>query len=493
MKGETLFLSNIRQIDINLSSKTEEEIIFRIINFGNIYYFAQEISTGCIFPTYSFGANYTSTSMPVRTYSYIRLGKYFVFCPLEGSDDTFKYCLDEAFISGKKKTYRQPSIKEVNKYLEEKKGDIIWKRKIEEMEAQNEYMCDITLIKEKINQLRNNDNVLDIDFNKVKPDYIEYVPSIDLKSIENFGYDLSTQDNLCNLISREEEKKKIIKTVAIRNKSVLLIGEPGSGKTSIPESLALDIKNRRSPWLNDKIIFYLDTASLVSGTKYRGEFEDKFLEFINFCTEYKDRIIIFIDEMHTLYGLGRTSDSSIDAMNILKPYITKGDLTIIGATTEKEYQEYMANDPAFLRRFEEVKVSVPDRNMNIQIILSYINDLQTKYKIKLDISENIIQDIADFIIEVTDPKHQRVVGINKVVNPTISKNIIEEAFAEAVYNNQNMVTLDDICLAILSSDKFPLTYRKTIAEKLKNKITGIVKSEPKKFITFESKKLTLIK
>lgn len=491
-KNETYFKSKIRMINDSLYSIAGEEMIYRVINFGNIYFFAQEISTGCIFPTYCFSTdNGNNKNMNFKNFSYLKSGKYFLYFTLKRSDNMFEYIFDDNGI--KTGAFEIPTKKEIKLYLKEKKNNRAWIETLLELESRNLYMCDIIEIKEKIKLLECSSDSLDIDFGKVETIYVRNNPNIDLEAIKEFGYDLSIQSNLCNLIGREEEKKRITKAITISGDSVILIGEPGSGKTSIPESLALDIRNGTNPWLNNKTIFYLDTASLVCGTKYRGDFEERLLKFIHFCEEHQETIILFIDEIHTLYGLGRTSDSSIDAMNILKPYITKGILTIIGTTTRVEYDKYMKNDPAFLRRFEEINVSSPDRNMNIEIILSYIKELQEKYSVILDIDNSILRDVVEFIVDISEPKNQRAIGINKVINPTISKNIIKDAFTEAVYNNQKNVTLDDICLAILSCDKFPPTYRKTVAEKLKKKIMGIAESAPREIIKFENKKLTLIK
>lgn len=173
---------------------------------------------------------------------------------------------------------------------------------------------------------------------------------LSLEFMSEFGFDLSTQEKLCNLVGREKELERIIKAIAIEGNSVLLVGEPGTGKTSIVEKLALDIKNGNCEFLNDKKIFYLNTASLTAGSKYRGEFEDKMNKLINSCRKNKGKVILFIDEIHTLCGLGRTSESTIDAMNMLKPYISNGELTIIGATTNMEYEKYMAGDPAFFEK-----------------------------------------------------------------------------------------------------------------------------------------------
>lgn len=492
--NETFFKSSIRKIDSDLNITSEEQVIYRVINFGNLYFFAQEISTGCIFPVYSFGPNGDDhTRVSFRCNSYIKNAKHFLFYPTKYIDKVFEYHFNEKFIYNNKQDFKMPSIKEVNKYLKENRNNDSWERKMKTMELENQYMCDISLIKNKISLLRSSDYSFEFEYNNPTLEHVNYKSKIDVDKIKEFGYDLSTQDNLCNLIGREEEKKKIIKAVGIRGKSVILIGESGSGKTSIPESLALDIKNKRSPWLKDKVIFYFNVTSMVSGTKYRGDFEKKFLEFINFCRENKDKIIIFIDEIHTLYGLGASDESMLDAMNILKPYITKGDLTIIGATTKNEYEQHMKKDSAFLTRFEEVIISPLNKNMNVQIILSYINELQNKYKIKFDIDENIILNIAEFIVDITDIKNQTVIGINKVINPTISKSIIDEAFAEAIYNYKNSVTLEDICNAILSCDKFSPTYKKEVVIKLKRKFSDLNKIEYNEPIKLEHKTLALVK
>ena len=494
MKKETFFKSNIRKINSSLDSTIEEQVIYRVINFGNIYFFAQEISTGCIFPIYSFSPNSVDRyKMSFKCCSYIKNAKYFLFYPTKYIDKVFEYHFNEESVDNNKSDFKIPSVKEINKYLKEKKNNTLWERKIRTMESENEYMCDISLIKNKISVLINSEHSFELDYNNPILECVNYTPNIDISKIKDFGYDLSTQDILCNLMGREKEKKKIIKTVGIRGKSVVLIGESGSGKTSIIESIALDIKNKRSPWLNDKIIFYFNAACLISGTRFRGDFEEKILKLIDFCKENKGRIILFIDEIHILYRLGTSDGNALDAMNILKPYITKGDLTIIGATTTLEYEKYMTNDPAFLRRFEEVNVPSLDRNMNIQIILSYINDLQNKYKIKLNLDEDKIYNMVEFIVDITDIKNQNVIGINKVINPTISKNIIEDAFAEAVYNYKNTVTLEDICCAIISCNKFSPTYKNEMAEKIKRKFCELNKIEYSEPIKSEYKTLALVK
>ena len=359
-----LFKSQIIKIDEdNKTERTGTNIIYRIINFNNMYFFAQEITTGCIFPLYCFRKNShnNDTRQNFNSFSYITKGSYYIFASISGSKKIFEYTLNDSAHD------IRPSIEEVNAYLEKNEKNREWQKILQSMEAENEYHCDINLIKEKIAILRETSNISIVDNDELKPKYEKYIPSIDIKEIEELGYDLSKQNNLCNLIGRDKEQKECIKTLSIRGKSVLLVGEAGSGKTAIAEKLALDIKHGNNSWLEDKLIFNLVPALLVSGTKYRGEFEEKLDKYINFCKKHKGRIITFIDEMHTLRGLGATGESKIDAMNILKPYISNGDITILGCTTKTEYEEYMASDPAFAGRFKKVEVPLPDKQLNISI------------------------------------------------------------------------------------------------------------------------------
>ncbi|MBQ9072777.1 MAG: ATP-dependent Clp protease ATP-binding subunit [Bacilli bacterium] len=446
------------------------KIIFRLINFNNMYYFAEEISTGCIFPIFNC-VDTKEDESKLKTFSYLKEGKNFVFYPLVGSNSPFKYKLDR--LDRDFKSLKSVNSREINEYLNEKEEDMDWITMLYDLEAQNEFMCDINLIKEKIATLHsNNDVVILEELENLNPKYEEHIDNIDLKEISNFGYNLSEQRDLCNLIGREEEIKRIIKTTCISGKSVLLIGESGCGKTSIVEKLALDIKNKKNEWLKGKTIFYLNLSAVLSGTHFRGAFEKNLEKIINFCKKNQGRIILFIDEIHSLYGLGRTEDSAMNGMDMLKPYISNGTITIIGATTKDEYEKHLTNDPAFLRRFQKIDISLPDEEMNIKIILSYIKKLEEKYNIKLNLSELQKQLIVQYIINVTNTKNQKVIGDIKVTNPTISKNVMEDAFLEALYNEKEFVSINDICIAIISCDKLSPSFRKEKATQLKEKINN---------------------
>ena len=320
----------------------------------------------------------------------------------------------------------------------------------------------------------NHKNIIDSD--DVDKVLLE-VGKLSLEFMSEFGYDLSTRDDLCNLIGRERKLEKIIKSIAIKGNSVVLVGEPGSGKTAIVEKLALDIRNGNSKFLEGKAIFCLDVQSLVSGTGIRGQFAEKMNKLINICRKNKGKLILFIDEIHTLYGLGRTSDSSSDAMNILKPYLTNGDIIIIGATTKEEYKNYIAKDPAFARRLEEVDVPILTKEEQIQVLDSYALELVSKYDVKVNIDKKSWFALLKYIIKITDKDNQVKDGDIKVVNPTISKRLLEDAFADAKYHEKEFIDLSDFVLVILDCDKLTTEFRKDCAEALKKYIEAVNKPD----------------
>lgn len=470
MNNEMLYKGNIRVLKSNYTQTEGEEIIYRILNYKNLYFFAEEILTGCIFPTYSFyqedNRDFIKDEMIFNKFSYNTRGKYYIYFPITQGDNIFEFKLASKE-SNSWKSAPNPTIEEVNKYIKNYSEDNGWKRHLKNMETHNQYYYTLQSIKNELKSIECQQNET---INNESEICGIYTPIVDIDEIKEFGYDLSTREDLCNLIGREEETKQIIKGISIKNQSILIVGPSGSGKTSLVESLAVQIKKGTNKWLKNKLIFYVNIQSIIKGTSMRGSFEENFQKLINFCVKNKDNIILFIDEIHNLYGLGRTQDSSVDAMNILKPYIIKRDLTILGATTDREYQEYIAKDNAFENRFDKLTLKAPDEKTNIEIILSYIKELEIKYNIKLNLEYPMKQLIAEYIVNITDKKHQRVVGDIPVENIKLAKNIIEDAFVEAIYNSCNEVSIDEIILAIISCSKLSPKFRKEKAENLKNKI-----------------------
>ena len=179
------------------------------------------------------------------------------------------------------------------------------------------------------------------------------------------------------MIGRDEEIRRTIQVLSRRTKNnPVLIGEPGVGKTAIVEGLALRILNGDVPEsLKDKKLLSLDLGALIAGAKYRGEFEERLKAVLQEVTSAEGSIILFIDEMHTLIGAGK-ADGAMDASNLLKPALARGELHCIGATTLDEYRKHVEKDAALARRFQPIFVSEP----TVEDTISILRGLKDKYE-----------------------------------------------------------------------------------------------------------------
>ncbi len=197
--------------------------------------------------------------------------------------------------------------------------------------------------------------------------------------LDNFGRDLAKlalEGKLDPVIGREKEIERVAQVLSRRKKNnPILIGEPGVGKTAIAEGLALRIVQKKVPRiLQEKRLVMLDLAGLVAGTKYRGQFEERMKALMNELEKAKD-VVLFIDELHTIVGAGGAS-GSLDASNMFKPALARGDIQCIGATTLDEYRKYIETDGALDRRFQKVMVEPPSYEETIQIL----NNIKFKYE-----------------------------------------------------------------------------------------------------------------
>ena len=186
------------------------------------------------------------------------------------------------------------------------------------------------------------------------------------------------------VIGRDEEIRRILQILSRRTKNnPILIGEPGTGKTAIVEGLAHRIVRGDVPEnLRDKQVYSLDMGALIAGAKYKGEFEERLKAVIGEVTKSNGQIILFIDEIHTLVGAGK-SDGAMDAANILKPALARGELRSIGATTLDEYQKYFEKDKALERRFQTVMVNEPDKMSTISILRGLKERYESHHKVRI--------------------------------------------------------------------------------------------------------------
>ena len=225
--------------------------------------------------------------------------------------------------------------------------------------------------------------------------------------------DLARKDKLDPVIGREEEIRRVLQILSRRTKNnPILIGEAGVGKTAIAEGLAHRIVSGDIPEnLKSKQIFSLDMGALIAGAKYKGEFEERLKSVIKEVT-HNDDIILFIDEIHTLVGAGG-GEGAMDAANILKPALARGELRAIGATTTNEYQKFIEKDKALERRFQVVYVDEPDRSASISILRGLKERYETHHKVKIldeaiiasvDLSQRYISDrsLPDKAIDLID-------------------------------------------------------------------------------------------
>ncbi|KIH71534.1 ATP-dependent chaperone ClpB [Salinicoccus roseus] len=206
-------------------------------------------------------------------------------------------------------------------------------------------------------------------------------PEVQYEVLEKYGRDLAEEvrsGNVDPVIGRDEEIRNSIRILSRKRKNnPVLIGEPGVGKTAIVEGLAQRIVRKDVPdSLLDKTIFELDLSALVAGAKYRGEFEERLKAVLKEVKESEGRIILFIDEIHMLVGAGKT-EGAMDAGNMLKPMLARGELHCIGATTLNEYREYIEKDSALERRFQKVQIPEPD----VEDTISILRGLKERYEV----------------------------------------------------------------------------------------------------------------
>ena len=279
-----------------------------------------------------------------------------------------------------------------------------------------------------------------------------------LNEIKKYGYDLSLNDT--KLIGRDDEIEEIIEILLRKNKNnPLLVGDAGVGKTAIVEELANRIKDGTYKKFMGYKIFNLDMSLLLSGSKYRGDFEERLNTVIKEVMD-DGKIILFIDEIHTIMHAGG-SEGAIDAANILKPYLCKDKLKIIGATTKDEYEKYITKDKALVRRFDVVNIKEPSLEDTKNILYKIKDKYQNFHNV------NITKSNIDVIVSYSNKYFS-----NKK-NPDKSIDILDSVCSYVNNNSKNKILKSDIDNIVSRKINHNLDFNKIdVLNKMTNKVYG---------------------
>ena len=309
--------------------------------------------------------------------------------------------------------------------------------------------------------------------------------------LEKFGRNITDEvkkNKVDPVIGRDEEIRKIITVLARKTKNnVILLGEPGVGKTAIIEGLAQRIVSNDVPLtLKDKEIFELDMGSLIAGAKYQGEFEERLKAVLNKVKESNHKIIMFIDEIHLIVGAGRTQ-GAMDASNMLKPMLARGEIDCIGATTLNEYREYIEKDRALERRFQPVMIGEPTKEDTLSILRGLKDRFESHHGVK--ITDNALVAAVNYSVRY----------ITNRFLPDKAIDLIDEACAETRVEIESMPSeLDDVNRKIrqLEIEKLALEQEKdeqskVRLNKLKDELSNLEKESEKLTAKWQKEKIDI--
>ena len=262
--------------------------------------------------------------------------------------------------------------------------------------------------------------------------------------LDTYGENFLNKNYITNpAIGRDQQIKELILILLTPDKSAVLVGKPGVGKTAIVEGLAYRIQNNLVPdSLKNYQVIKVNTSALLGVDPVTGEAKVQSL-----IDEIKTRtnLILFIDEIHTLIGKGE----SLDFANMFKPALDRGDIKVIGATTTDEYERYILRDKAFVRRFQKIDVAEPTRDENVEILIGTLPKIEKRTGAKLMYSSYVQRKIMEFVTDITS-EYKRIYEIGSRY-PDVSLTIIQQAFSNALFNNRKEVNIMDIKDAITNS------------------------------------------
>jgi len=279
--------------------------------------------------------------------------------------------------------------------------------------------------------------------------------------LDTYGEDLTSRKYITDpSIAREEEIKKLILILLTPEKSGLLVGKAGIGKTAIVEGLAYRINNNMVPnVLKGYTVIKINSSSLIGKINYQGK---EFMAITLLIEELKnkDKIILFIDEIHTL--IGAKDSGPMDLANILKPAIDRGTIKVIGATTDIEYNTYIVRDRAFLRRFDRIDVLEPSAKDTCKILMGTLPKIEAQTGIKFKYNDYVTGMLIESIVSATS-EYKRVYGLGAMY-PDICFSVLTAAFSQALFQNKETVNVEDVYNAIKNSKRiYPDSIVKELA------------------------------
>ena len=277
--------------------------------------------------------------------------------------------------------------------------------------------------------------------------------------IDTYGDNFNEKEYITNpAIGRDAQIKQLILILLTPDKSAVLIGKPGVGKTATVEGLAYRIQRGEVPdLLKDYQVIKINTSSILGVDPVTGEAKaNNLIEEI----KTKTKLILFIDEIHTLIG---GKDETLDFANIFKPALDRGDIKVIGATTTEEYERYILRDKAFVRRFQKVELEEPTREENIEILIGTLPKIEKRTGAKMMYTPFIQRKMMEFITDVTS-EFKRIYEIGSRY-PDVSLTIVQQAFSNALFDNRHEVNVLDFRLAIQTSKNiYPDVIAKSLPE-----------------------------
>ena len=298
----------------------------------------------------------------------------------------------------------------------------------------------------------------------------------EISMLERYGENLTKKEYITDpAISRDDEIKQCILTLLTPEKSALLVGKPGIGKTAIVEGLAYRIQKGLVPdALKGWEIIKVNITSLLGSINADGQTESR-IDMLVKELNARDKTILFIDETHVLVNKNTSENGGIDFANMLKAGLDRGTIKMIGATTTEEYETYILRDRAFLRRFQKIDVLETDEPTTFKILLGTLPKLEKQIGVKLNYSDFVKERIMTFIVEMTD-EYKRVYEVASRY-PDICLTILSNAFTYALFDNEKEVKMKHVYKAICNAKNIYEDVKKKEIERFKVEFKDLLAEE----------------